>query len=88
MEARRGPETTWGVAEGQARRIKNLTDDSENPPGEWNTMVIECRGHRITVWVNGDKVNEGQHCTAKSGQIAVQAEGAVCEFRRVELESS
>ncbi len=85
MVERRGAEESWGVDEGQARRILNLTDGSEKPPGEWNEMVIECRGDRIDVWVNGDHVNDGYECTASSGQIAIQAEGAACEFRRVEL---
>ena len=48
-------------------------------------MVIECRAASVTVWVNDDLVNEGYDCTASSGQIAIQAEGAPCEFRRVEL---
>jgi hypothetical protein len=85
MEARRGPPETWGVDGDKARRILNLTDGSERPPGEWNEMVIECRGREILVWVNGDLVNHGTDCTAASGRIALQAEGAVCEFRRVEL---
>jgi 3-keto-disaccharide hydrolase len=85
MQQRRGPKERWGVDEGDARRILNLTDDSEHPPGEWNRMVIECRGATIDVWVNGDKVNHGFDCTASEGQIAIQAEGAPCEFRKVEL---
>ncbi|MEQ8767112.1 MAG: DUF1080 domain-containing protein [Planctomycetota bacterium] len=85
MEARRGDPENWGVEEGQGRRIRNLTDDSENEAGQWNTMVIECRGDRVTVWVNGDLVNDGFDCTARSGQIAIQAEGAPCELRKVEL---
>lgn len=86
MEARRGPKEKWGVDGDKSRRIKNLTDDSEKKPGEWNTMVIECRGRGITIWVNGDLVNQGSDCTADKGQIALQAEGAVCEFRRLELQ--
>ena len=85
MVARRGPQKRWGVEAGQARRIKNLTDDSENAPGEWNEMIIECRARRVDVWVNGDHVNNGYDCTVDRGQIAIQAEGAACEFRRVEL---
>ena len=85
MEARRGPRERWGVDGNKARRIRNLTDGSERPLGEWNTMVIECRADTITIWVNGDLVNAGTGCTASAGQIALQAEGAVCEFRRVEL---
>jgi hypothetical protein len=87
MEKRRGPKASWGVDGDKARRIKNLTDDSEKPLGEWNTMVIECRGRGIKIWVNGTLVNDGSDCTTDRGQIAIQAEGAVCEFRRVSLES-
>jgi Domain of Unknown Function (DUF1080) len=75
----------WGGAEGDARRILNLTDRSEKPVGEWNTMVIEARGRTIKVWVNGDPVNEGSNATADHGKIAVQAEGAEVEFRRLEI---
>ena len=84
MEARRGPKEKWGV-DGGNRRIVNLTDGSEKPAGEWNTMVIECRGDAVAVWVNGTLVNQGTGCTARRGRIALQAEGAHCEFRRVEL---
>ena len=48
-------------------------------------MVIECRGRSIDVWVNGDHVNSGTDCTADHGRIALQAEGAAVEFRRLEL---
>lgn len=85
MESRRGPKEKWGITEGKNRNIKNLTDDSENPVGEWNTMVIECVGSEIKVWVNGDLVNYGYECTADKGQIALQAEGSEVEFRKIEL---
>ena len=85
MEARRGPKEQWGVDGDKNRRIRNLTDASERPPGEWNQMVIECRGRSIDVWVNGELVNRGTDCTADSGQIALQAEGAEVEFRKLEL---
>lgn len=85
MEARRGPEAEWGTSEGKARRIKNLTDGSEAPLGEWNSMTIEVLDRRIRVWVNGDLVNDGFDCTVNEGQIALQAEGAEVEFRKVLL---
>ena len=75
----------WGGNRGDARRILNLTDGSEKPVGEWNTMIIEARGRTIKVWVNGDLVNYGTECTADRGQIALQAEGTEVEFRRVEI---
>jgi len=85
MEERRGPKEKWGVVEGKARRIVNLTDDSEKELGEWNTMIVECVGDAVKVWVNGDLVNHGTGCTAAKGQIAVQAEGSEVEFRKLEL---
>lgn len=85
MEARRGPRSEWSVDGDKGRRILNLTDHSEKPPGEWNQMVIECRGREIEIHVNGDLVNHGTDCSTDHGEIALQAEGAVCEFRRVEL---
>ena len=85
MEKRRGPKAEWGAGEGKKRRILNLTDGSENPLGEWNQMVIECRNATIKVWVNGQLVNEGTNCTASKGHIALQAEGTEVEFRKVEL---
>ena len=85
MESRRGPKEEWGITEGKKRRIENLTDDSENPLGEWNTMLIECKDDQIKVWVNGELVNSGFNATATEGNIAVQAEGSEVEFRKLEL---
>lgn len=85
METRRGPKEKWGVDGGKLRRIRNLTDGSEKPPGDWNTMAIECVGDELKVWVNGDLVNHGTNCTTDKGQIALQAEGSEVEFRKLEL---
>jgi hypothetical protein len=85
MERRRGPPSQWGTTEGKARRILNLTDNSEKPVGEWNTMLIEAVGRTIKVWVNGDLVNEGFDATADRGRIALQSEGSEVEFRKVLL---
>jgi hypothetical protein len=85
MEKRRGPKAEWGINGDKKRRIVNLTNGSEKPVGQWNTMVIECVKRSIKVWVNGDLVNCGFNCTADQGQIALQAEGSEVEFRKVEL---
>jgi len=85
MEERRGPKEMWGITEGKSRWILNLTDDSEKPAGEWNTMTVECVGDEIKVWVNEDLVNHGSKCTVSKGQIALQAEGAEVEFRDLDL---
>ncbi|WP_079688484.1 3-keto-disaccharide hydrolase [Ohtaekwangia koreensis] len=85
MEKRRGPKEQWGVNGDKKRRIINLTDGSEKPLGEWNTMIIECVADAVKVWVNGDLVNYGTKSTAQKGQIALQAEGSEVEFKKVVL---
>ncbi|MBX7132383.1 MAG: DUF1080 domain-containing protein [Fimbriimonadaceae bacterium] len=85
MEKRRGPKENWGVDGDKARRIVNLTDGSEKPLGQWNTMEIECKGKGVKVWVNGTLVNDGFNATASKGQIALQAEGSEVEFRNIVL---
>ncbi len=87
MVERRGPPEEWGITEGKKRRILNLTDDSENPLGEWNSMQVECVADSIKVWVNGDLVNYGYNCTTSKGQIAIQAEGSEVEFYNLQLTS-
>jgi hypothetical protein len=87
MKKRRGKKSKWGIVEGKNRRIENLTDRSEKPLGEWNSMTIEVVADEIKVWLNGDLVNHGFNCTAQKGQIALQAEGSEVEFRTLELTS-
>ena len=80
MEKRRPREKgeKWGGAEGDARRILNLTDGSEKPLGEWNTMVIEARGRGIKVWVNqGDYLSEesSNAANAQAGKVPKKPAG-------------
>jgi hypothetical protein len=85
METRRGPKADWGTTEKYLRRIKNLTDGTENALGEWNTMIIECYKDIVRVTLNNKLVNYGFNCTAQSGQIAIQAEGSEVEFKKIDL---
>jgi hypothetical protein len=85
MEKRRGPKANWGVNGDKLRRIPNLTDGSEKPLGEWNSMTIECVKNSIKVWLNGDFVNYGYNATAQKGHIALQSEGSEVEFKKVAL---
>jgi hypothetical protein len=75
----------WGGRQGDARRILNLTDSSERPLGEWNSLQIEARSDTIKVWLNGDLVNDGYGASTSEGQIALQAEGAEVEIRTLSL---
>jgi hypothetical protein len=67
------------------RRHLNLTDNSEKPLGEWNTMEITCRGDAISVKINGELVNEATKLSQSKGAIALQSEGTPIEFRNIKL---
>jgi len=85
METRRGDKARWGVNGDKLRKIERLQQNVEKPVGEWNKMVVECLDDQVKVWVNEVFVNHGFNCTANSGRIALQAEGAEVEFRKVLL---
>jgi hypothetical protein len=78
-------ETLFKPGSTTERAGKNSTDNSERPVGEWNRMIVECKGDEIKVWVNGDVVNHGTGSSVTKGRIAIQSEGAEIEFRRIEL---
>jgi hypothetical protein len=69
----------------QDRRHLNLTDDSEKPLGQWNTMTIQSHGGDITVTVNGQLVNRASDCSERRGAIALQSEGTEIHFRNIRL---
>jgi hypothetical protein len=73
------------AARKEDRRHINLTDDSEKPLGEWNSMEIVCRGDEVTVKVNGELVNHATNSSETQGGIALQSEGTPIEYRKVEL---
>ena len=83
-EAERRAERREGDAHSH-RRIRNLTDGSEKPIGEWNAMRVRCEGDEVRVWVNGELVNHGIASTISEGAVALQSEGRPVEFRGVRL---
>ena len=60
-------------------------DDVESPDLQWTRMDVICDGDRITITVNGVKVNEGFDASHTAGKILLQTELAEIFFRRVEL---
>ncbi len=59
--------------------------DVESPPGEWTRVECVCAGDRITILVNGRRVNEATGVFPAAGKILLQCEGAEILFRKVEL---
>ena len=58
---------------------------AEKAAGEWNLYEITAEEDRLTVFVNGEKVNEAWDCELVQGPIGLQSEGGEIHFRRVEL---
>ncbi len=60
-------------------------NDVESPGDQWTRMDVICRGDRITILVNGVKVNEGFDVHPSAGKLTIQSELAEIFVRRWEL---
>ena len=61
-----------------------------NPPygrtiGQWNRYEITLQGKKLSVAINGEKINEAWGLDDVAGPIGLQSEGAEIHFRKVEL---
>ena len=68
-----------------SRVVKKMTESSEKPVGEWNTMEVACKGNTIEVVVNGVLQNRGTESNIADGFICLQSEGKDVQFRNVYL---
>lgn len=59
--------------------------DVASPQGEWTKVEVICRGHRVTVTINGQTVNECFDANPAAGKILLQNESYEVFFRRFEL---
>ncbi len=59
--------------------------DVEYPVGKWNRVEAIVAGDRITVFLNGVKVNECYGVKPTSGRLQIQSEGAEVFVRRFDL---
>jgi hypothetical protein len=64
---------------------KKLADNIEKPLGEWNDLLITMKDGTLTVTLNGTLQNTATGITPDHGRIGIQAEGAVMEFKKVDL---
>lgn len=62
-----------------------LIKANEREPGEWNKYEITFEQDRLTLVVNGQKVNEATNCEILDGPIGLQSEGSEIQFRNVRL---
>lgn len=77
-------ETLGGVKKG-TRVLK--WEANEKPLGEWNEVVLVCRGNQFEHWVNGKKVLAGTTKDRIAGKIQFQAEGHEVWIRDLKMET-
>lgn len=75
----------WGdPARQQGGRIARALD-AERGVGEWNEYEIIADGDRITLYINGELVNEAVGCPTIAGPIGLQSEGVEIHFKDIRL---
>ncbi|TAJ11734.1 MAG: DUF1080 domain-containing protein [Planctomycetota bacterium] len=67
------------------RRTEKQQPSNEKPLGEWNRYEIVLDGGNLSLTVNGALQNSARWCEQVPGEICLQSEGAVIEFRKVTL---
>jgi hypothetical protein len=55
------------------------------PLKEWNHYYVRAINGEVRLWVNGVEVNGGTQCQPASGFLALEAEGALVEYRNLRL---
>jgi hypothetical protein len=55
------------------------------PAGEWNHYYIRAINGEVRLWVNGEEVNGGTRCSPATGYLALEAEGALMEYRNMRI---
>ena len=63
--------------------IATKNQSNEKPVGEWNSLVVKCKGSTIEVNINGVLQNTATGTSVSSGSICLQSEGKDIEFRNV-----
>ncbi|MFA6564161.1 MAG: DUF1080 domain-containing protein [Verrucomicrobiia bacterium] len=69
---------------GHVSIVKRITG-TEKEPGQWNKIELLVSGANLTVWLNGQKVNEATGAEVKAGPVGLQSEGGEVHFRNVRL---
>jgi hypothetical protein len=75
---------TADPARTSGRNTKHLFA-AEYPIGEWNHYEIIVDKGTVSLWVNGQKLNEATGCAEVPGKIALQSEGAEIHFKDVTI---
>ena len=86
------PQITYTLGDGESFTVGDPqssrcfpTQRRVRPAGEWNRYLVRAAGGEVRLWVNGEEVSGGTLCSPASGYLALEAEGALVEFRDLRL---
>ncbi|RKY18117.1 MAG: DUF1080 domain-containing protein [Planctomycetota bacterium] len=79
-----GSDSTYTVGKPDSSR-SFPTQRLVRPAGEWNHYYIRAINGEVRLWVNGEEVNGGTDCSPSTGYLALEAEGALMEYRNLRL---
>jgi hypothetical protein len=86
------PEITYEADDGTKFTVGNAKSSRSfpskrltKPAGQWNHYYIRAINGELRLWVNGEEVNGGKSCVPAQGYLALEAEGALVEFRNLRL---
>ena len=73
--------------DGQVKKVEVEGNGEKfaNPPGEWNTFDIACKGPKVTVTVNGKLATTWDGCQVPRGHVGLQAEFFFIEFKNLKF---
>lgn len=74
-----------GAATPEVRGLVREKPPGPTPADGWNTCEITCRGDRLTVVMNGERVNEGWGLERSPGAICLRSQESVVEFRNLRV---
>jgi hypothetical protein len=78
------------LVDGKLKRvmIEGTGHKRGNPPGEWNTYEITCKGKTISAWVNGAVTTTWNDCQVPIGHVGLQAEYYFIEFKNLKFKET
>ena len=86
------PQITYTLPSGESFAVGNPTSPRcfptqrrVKPAGEWNHYYVRAVNGEVRLWVNGEEVSGGTACAPSTGYLALEAEGALVEFRNLRL---
>ena len=77
--------TLNGLENPRIKSVKKMSESSEKPDGEWNSVEIVVKDDTVTVSVNGVLQNKGTATYTNAGAICLQSEGGPIEFRNITI---